>query len=366
VSKLLTTHDWISSVEQLSTAIKVFDLKKVVPKANLETDAFNFANDPAHLQTIASAFQNISNYAGYRTNAIKQLGAQLFGRQTGGAFGELFVYDWLVRAGLQAEMQIQLPARDVLCGNGSELDGVFDLYGSQIYFDIKSFGMTQKVVETLKSKLEDQLPGMTVHIEESWDLPIKTFQDMIAKAPLIATTLKEINLYREGLVSIRAEPKKPVSISSRTSDPYLLAQENATYPLRYAHKFTRNEPFILIFVIHPWLGGLDLSHNFANGTSIFTRSLARRAFLQFRTDVRPIRTLASQVLDSTTIANSSCLLSGLLFLNSWPQDTNNELSSWFYANPLAKHSINMRHLYSALQESQVQLPSIEGFQHDIY
>lgn len=369
MSGICTIYEWISVMEQISPAIASLGLKKTLSDERLNADAFNFANDQAHRKAIASAFQNISTYEGYHSSAIALLGTQLFGRQTDGAYGELFVYDWLVRTRLPATMQITLTAKDVLCGNGSELDGVFDLHGNKIYFDVKSFGLSQRIVEALKKRLEALLPERTVFVEESWDVPVTTLQELASKARRIAQSLQTRNCYRDGRILIRVAPKKPVSTSSRELDPYLLAEQNATYPLRYAHKFTRSAPFILIFVIHPWLGGLDLHHDFADYGSIFTRSLARRVFMQFRADAEPVQTLARQVLDSTSIAESTRLLSGLLFLNAWPEKsatTTDAPPSWFYANPRAVHPIDAHRFLSAIQGSGVGPLSVDDFRNDVY
>jgi hypothetical protein len=264
MSRLRTTHEWICSIEPLSDVVASLDLRKTIKDASLKADAFNFANDKEHRVAIASAFQNLSSWNGYRDSAVSQLAAQLFGRQTGGAFGELFVYDWLVRAKLPANMQIQRSSQEVLCGNGSELDGSFDFYWDKVFFDVKSFGLQQRVVDALKKRLEEFLPDMTVHITESWDVSVETFEQLVTQAQRVAACLHKDGMYREGPVVIRVEAKKQVSISSRVLNPYLLAQENAAYPLRYAHKFTRNDPFILVFVVHPWLGGLDLQNDFSD------------------------------------------------------------------------------------------------------
>ena len=73
-----------------------------------------------------------------------------------------------------------------------------------------------------------------------------------------------------------------------SADPYRLALENAEYAFRYAKQFPRHKPFLLIFVIHPWLGGLQLHGNFDGFVDKFTRALARRTFMQFRDDSAPL------------------------------------------------------------------------------
>jgi hypothetical protein len=57
------------------------------------------------------------------------------------------------------------------------------------------------------------------------------------------------------------EPKRCSEKPSHLSDPYQKAQKNADYIFRFAKQFSRNEPFILIFVHHPWLGGREHATN---------------------------------------------------------------------------------------------------------
>jgi hypothetical protein len=123
-----------------------------------------------------------------------------------------------------------------------------------------------------------------VLVEESWDLSFETFQDLISSASSIASDLRQKQMVRKGRLLIRLDAQKPVTVSSRQFDPYCLARENALFPYKDAQQFTRNKPFMLIFVVHPWFNAGSIA---AGADTTFTRSLARRAFMQFSADSTP-------------------------------------------------------------------------------
>jgi hypothetical protein len=127
--------------------------------------------------------------------------------------------------------------------------------------------------------------------------------------------------------------------------PYALARENAKFPYTSANQFTRNAPFLLIYVVHPWFGS-TIHHDFAEAGTCFTRSFARRAFMQFSNCADPVQPVCSKVGAGLTFAEASKCLSGMLFINAWPADLYppntsdaRHASSWLYLNPRATHKI---------------------------
>jgi hypothetical protein len=161
--------------------------------------------------------------------------------------------------------------------------------------------------------------------------------------PVIATELRQRRQFRKGRLFIRLERKKPVTLSVRTVEPYRLAKENALYPFQDAKQFTRNAPFILIFIVHPWFNALTIHNNFGSGAKDFTRSLARRAFMQFVNDSTRLDSICKDVPSDVTLAEASRLLSAIFFVKVWPSDADPTISykmpSWLYSNPRASHRL---------------------------
>jgi hypothetical protein len=232
------------------------------------------------------------------------------------------------------EPQVAMNATEVLASNGSTLDGKITHCG--IHFDVKAFGSNGRLANRLKERLEQEIVDEQVFVENSWDLSFELFEELIRSAPNLAAELKQERLVQRNHLHIRLEPKKQATVSNRGVDPYRLAKENALFPFRDAKQFTRNTPFLLILVAHPWFDAGSLHADFAGAGTTFTRSLARRAFMQFSNDATPLGSVCRGVSDGITLADATCLLSGMFFVNVWPLEA---MPSWLYSNPRAKHRI---------------------------
>ena len=192
----------------------------------------------------------------------------------------------------------------------------------------------------------------------------RCFSEVDFEAPQIALSLQEKKMLSFGRLRIRLEEQRPVEVSGITVDPYLLAEENRKYAFRSANQFTRNSPFILIFVLHSWFSQIAIDRD-------FTRALARRAFMQFTDDTDPLSEVCANVATGATFADAARLLSGVIFLNVWPvyadsrDASESELSpSWIYLNPRATHQITRgtARLFAHINPHI----GIEDFGHDNY
>ena len=97
--------------------------------------------------------------------------------------------------------------------------------------------------------------------------------------------------------------------------------------------------------------------------------MSRRAFLEFDSNVELVKNKSPQVSDLISIAEASRLLSGILFLNAWPdklESSENRAPSWFYANPRATHPIDIDNFQSDLRMANVHGLKIDDFKFDNY
>jgi hypothetical protein len=223
----------------------------------------------------------------------------------------------------------------------------------------------------LKERLERELIDRMVFIEESWDLSEETFNQLIADAPSLAKSLCVGETLSFGSLRIRSEEPRHVHVSGVRLDPYELAEQNSKYAIRSAHQFTRNSPFVLIFVLHPWFDQGLRHHDFAATTSTFTRALARRTFMQFTNDGNLVSEVCDKVAGGITFAEATQLLSGLIFLNVWPDELYPQGTperkrgpSYVYLNPRAAHPISRgeARIFAHLNPHI----GIEDFVHDNY
>lgn len=222
-------------------------------------------------------------------------------------------------------------ASAILNANGSDLDGVLRVT-TPVYFDAKSFGLHEYLAGQLSRKLSREFPDVFVSIGGSVDVGVSTMSDLLGAGfrPLVAE-LSNSRRASRGPLDIRLEAKSSVQFTTNFANPYELAKNNADYVFRYAKQFVRRKPFILVFVIHPWLGGGRLTTNFSNDTEHFMRAFARRTFMQFRSD-------REKVLGVTRAAASK-LLSGIIFVDAWQKPSDEPRNHALYLNPYARNPV---------------------------
>jgi hypothetical protein len=213
-----------------------------------------------------------------------------------------------------------------------------------LYFDAKAFGFTGRLIARLKEILQKEFPDDEVAIGDSWDVPLITLSELLTDTEMLIDELQRKRFYKKGSLSIYLKQKQMVSVSHRFIQPYRLARENAHFPFLDAKQFTMNHPFALIFITHPWFNSGVISVDFAGVDTQFTRSLARRAFMQFSNDSTPLKTICKGAAENTTLADASKLLSAIFFINVWPQDADLAITqkppSWVYLNPRATHRVS--------------------------
>jgi hypothetical protein len=343
---LQTMHGWIDLLESKNSTVKQMKLKsKIKTDGKLDKLAFYFANSDEHNELIVRGVDTLVSSAASSLATAQDLLVNVIRRNTYGAFSELAAYDWIIRQHVKITAQVTLTPKDVLGAKGAVIDGKMD-YFWDVYFDIKAFGFNGYMAGRLKDLLESKMKGMQVFVNESWDLSYEDLEKYIREVNTIVKELKAKGHTRRGPMNISTSPPKPISVSMISHDPYALAKENAAYPFLSANQFTRNKPFVLIYVVHPWLNHLSLDSDFANADTTFTRAFARRAFMQFSDDKTLARDHCKQISDETTLGDASRLLSAIMFVNVWPSDAywpgsseSKPKPSWIYLNPRATNKI---------------------------
>ena len=244
-------HQWIRKLEAESSCIAGFKLESDVPNAPLKNDALNFANCEAHCRLICRAAESLAERGGDFVKTTRDLLANLLGRGTYDAFAELAVYFWLSRCFVPFRPQVPLSSAEVLGRNGSTLDGKIE---RGPFFDVKAFGFNGRLAAILRERLSEHFPDKQILVTESWDVPISVFDELLSSVSDLAAELGRTGFFRSGNLHVRLQEKQLVTVSMRRVDAYRLARKNALFPFQDAKQFTRNKSFVLIFVVHPWLG----------------------------------------------------------------------------------------------------------------
>lgn len=359
-----TRHAWIEVLASKSPTIAKLDLKAKLPDdvykdvgvAACNADAFNLANSDPHNAVIARTLEALTKN-GTSAETITKFLTDLTSRNTYGTFSELSAYAFLLKGGLAFDIQVPVTAADVLNPNGSDIDGCLHL-SEDVLFDVKGFGFYEHLVGQLADRLSAEVAPDVVSIEDSWDVPIDLLSDLSGKnyKPL-KNELMTKGTAKRGLLRFTRKARTPLMIQTLTGDPYLLARENADYAFRYAKQFARNRPFALMFVIHPWFSG-SLHVNFSDSLNVFTRALARRTFMQFRSD--------QNTLFGLTKGAVSELLSGIFFIDAY-EGTDSHASPRYrcYLNPFAAHKVSDLSTNLLLQAYQHDI-LIDTLKHDAY
>jgi hypothetical protein len=341
--EICSQHQWIDKIEAMIPDTARLNLRRAQDYLYVETvneqrtwndpDAYNFSNSTDHDNLVKRAVALLLQRAG--NPFVKHLLGELSFRKTYGALREMAVYDWMGQAGIDFTPQVVLGPADVVNPNGSTLDGSLVVNGKTVYFDIKGFGFVDHKIAILKQKLEDRVANDEVLIEGSVSVSIDDVQTLLEKDGFEALLLELANRSSatRGSLGFRKRPRPKISIGATVLDPNKLAIENREYALRFGSQFTRQAPFLLLFVIHPWFSKGALHQNFARYTDIFCAEFARLTFLSFAQDGTTREGLPTNDLVK--------LLSAVAFINVWPQASSRGAgpSVRLYLNPNATHTI---------------------------
>lgn len=364
-----TRHDWINLLAGLSPAAAALNLTATLKdelyydrstNQCLQKDAFNLSSSTPHNNAIASWVDRLHGLGVNQAYLSKAL-TDLTSRNTLGTFCELAAYGALLDHNILFSVQLPQTAKMILNPNGSDLDGCLHLSGD-VFFDVKAFGLQEHMVGLLVERLQADLgPSFFVAAEGSKDVAISELSDLLGKEYVaLRTALSASHFVRRGLLELRLKTPAKVQMSISTYDPYQHAEECADYAFRFAKQFVRRKPFMLVFVVHPWLGGLNLHTNFAGGADIFLRSFARRTFMQFRRDIK------TKHFGMTRRAVSQ-LLSGILVVSAWQgkgTDSPHVPPMRLFLNPHAKNPISR--LSVDLLRAGIHQLAVDDFLHDAY
>jgi hypothetical protein len=356
-----TRHDWWNDLAALSNTIAGLPIPVNEPYWDTATNqainaaAYNISGCADHNASIARWADEMATQ-GFPLRQIENQLINLTSRNTYGAFSELAAYGLLLDADIPFKIQVPMRGSAILNPNGSDLDGALRI-STPVYFDVKSFGLHEYLAGELKKKLSAVFPNDFVSIGGSIDVGVHVMSDLLSKEfrRLVAELTSARRAIR-GALEIRLDPKQRVQFVTNSANPYELAKNNAEYAFRFAKQFVRRRPFVLVFVMHPWLGAFRLLVNFGNDTETFMRSFARRTFMQFLKD-------RTKVLGMTRAAASK-LLSGIMFVDAWQQPSDKPRNHALYLNPYAKNP--MSRLCRDRLVINIKDMGYDGFEHDTY
>ena len=136
----------------------------------LNGDAYNLSNCSHHNDAIARWVDGLAKIGTSQQEIVKLLGV-LTSRNTYGGFSELAAYGLLLEAKIPFEVQTPMDGKEILNPNGSDLDGKLTI-GCPVYFDVKAFGLHERLVNRLNEKLSSDFSSNFVSIGGSGDVSV--------------------------------------------------------------------------------------------------------------------------------------------------------------------------------------------------
>lgn len=312
-----TRRGWLDALAAASPAIAALGLSATLEDATYfegrptppsNADALNFANCAEHTTLLVRAIEHLAA-TGCSTSDLKKWLTDLTSGETYGTVCELGAYALLAQAGLPFTAQVSRAGAQTLNHNRATLDGRFN-FGEDLYFDIKAFGFHDRLLGKLQRKLSQAFPDAFVAMNGGIHVPIAMLNGLLGRDyRALVSELRATREARRPPLQFELQTRRKFQVTQRQFNVEKLAAANADYAFGYAKQFTRLSPFLLIFVLHPWFGGLTFTTNFAGDTDRFMAAFATATFANVSTAIAPKTT--------TAIGRAAPLLSGMLFLNIW-------------------------------------------------
>ena len=343
------------------------------------TTTFNTKNDVYN--HVIGALNNPSDYYDFKTNFIERLqrikniyaSNPLFlkdiivqvneiesEKNWEGAFAELAAYDYLNQRLMNLETSIYKPIKPnvtlgktktfalELGGSAANLDGfIKDL---SLYFDVKCFkANVTDILEGIYKELKLHFGRTDFHISAEYALDI-SYEDFQEKRNKLLQELKSsitpskttfFNSLIMPNLSYRILWIAGIQTAERTYNAFSHAENFHRLLFKYANKFVKKKPTIIVLVVFPWYNSVVT--NFTNDNCKFYRALSRRVFCQYKHDKAKFKTFNSKFTGRHTIHKVSNYLSGIIFLednticSKVHDDTN--VKSYIYLNPNAVNPV---------------------------
>lgn len=203
-------------------------------------------------------------------------------------------------------------------------DNEYEETHCSVYFDIKSLGAGEAMLEEFKKKLAYEFKGYYINIAGDMSISIESVEENVLKRK--KAIIEELNemvkmdelqiQYTIANTHVIIQMMKIVGVhvgELSLFDPYKWALEHQGLPYNHCSQFIKNRPFVLIFA-YDQTEKLMYATDFANSNSTCFRSLARRAFLNKDLHTSKLVSYDGKAVDGKTIAEVVNYLSAIIFL----------------------------------------------------
>ncbi|PTO54623.1 hypothetical protein CWN94_10580 [Vibrio splendidus] len=356
------SHDLLRKIIDTDICLEKVGLEEKIKKYDLikYPELYNFAHDEKQIKNIISLLRKLQQCHVIDEKDIVDYIVSLLTHKTHyGFLCELLTLSYLQRNKVEFDVEVKVDSSKLLSKNNVALDGYIE--NIDTYFDVKGFGLQQYAKVKFIRLIEPYFPGSSILIDGFYDVNYADVENYAFKDKVrIVDELKDkgrCSIYEINW-TVRTSTDR-VTSSIGEMNPYCEAENNKNFIFRKCSQFTKDSPFILICTFENQFN-CNLVTNFSNHTDIMTRSLARRAFIEFNNSTEMANTIDSKCGKDVTLSQASKSLSGILFLDAYND------KSWMYLNPNAYNKLDRYKLERAFDFRLPYEMYVDDFQNDNY
>lgn len=356
-----TLYELRDKMHELEPRLKALGFTDTLTDINLNDhpELFNFAQDNGKITRILSLLFSFREGGKISSNDINNYLKSLLSHKTHyGFLCELLTLSYLHRNHVEFDVEVEVPPKDNLSKNVVSLDGMTK---SGVSFDVKGFGLQEYTKAQFSRLVEKEFPGYSVLINGKYDV---SYNDIEKYAfPSRQRVISELKASNRSQIDeldwdIRISNER-IRFSAGESSPYAEAENNKNFFFRKCSQFTTKKPFILICAFDNQFNN-NLVINFSSHTDIMTRSLSRRAFMEFKNSEKDATCLDKKCRNDVKLSTASKHLSGILFYDIYND------KSWLYLNPNAEHKLDRHKIDSMFNFETPEDILIDDFSNDNY
>lgn len=289
---------------------------------------------------------------------------------------EALVYAWLDRHSIRYLPQVHIDQNNCFKASkqGYDADGIIEENG--LIFDVKQFGLTLPHIETLRRKLQEELPeefyltisgGRNISVQDIKTHFLEKTKDIAQCIMNEKSKLHTDYLYRDRKFGLefRAYSKENTDLFTSISefDLFEWAENNEFYFMYHASQFCTNSPYILFCPYDEQLASMFSTEDRERLFWTF-RALCRRIFMNLtKMDDRGITDFDRKAKNGISVATAAKKISAIIFLDVTEEFDYQNCRMFVFQNPNADCKIPRYQMDSLFRYAGA---TIDDFRFDNY
>lgn len=330
--------------------------------------------EQAQIEMLCNLFQSTSDKWSYED--IRVLLNDILKKPSplNGKIYEALVYSWLESHYIRFKPQVKVLSQDCLKVHDYEADGIID---NNIYFDIKQFGITLPHLDTLRNKIQKQVPDdYFVTVGGTKNISTRVLKDdYLSRLPEVVNEIMDDKnkihhdyIFRDikNGIEIRLHNRNDNCIFTSISefDQYEWAENNQFYFMYHASQFCVNNPYIIICPFDRNCCPLFANEEDTKDVYYMLRPLCRRMFMNLiNYKDRDVCEFDDNAKEGIKISTAARKVSAIVFLDVTKEYAHSEVRTWAFLNPNADNKILGYQVHQLFHLNRV---FVEDFRYDNY